>query len=148
MLREVLPDAAMRSDLAVDETQAQTSPGLLSKHYAPQAPFTLYRGDPADALSRLARDVRARNGGGTVAVLAASEELDQLRTELTGDVGFVPIGTRADLGSISQRLYAALREADALKPDLILMIDIAPAPGLAEAIRDRLQRAATTVRQV
>ena len=146
MLREVLQTVAMRDNLPVASDQALPSPGLLSKHYAPRAPFTLYRGEPAPALDRLARDARALSAqGATVVVLAAAEELDALRAHPNATVTCVSIGTRADLGSISQRLYAALREADALGATAILMLDVASSAGLATAIRDRLRRAATRI---
>lgn len=91
-----------------------TAPGQLSSHYAPRADLELW---PRDEIDARARSLSNRK----VAVL-----------------------TDADLGTTSQswakNLYAALRAADAGKPDLIL-IPTPPPGALTRAIHDRLGRA-------
>jgi L-threonylcarbamoyladenylate synthase len=98
------------------------SPGLLSKHYAPRAPLTLYEGDPATAAARLAADAaRLRATGRRVGVLDCS--------------------TRAP-ARVAATLYDALRAFDADKVEQILACGCATTDGLGRAIQDRLRRAA------
>ncbi|MGE3403721.1 MAG: L-threonylcarbamoyladenylate synthase [Vicinamibacterales bacterium] len=122
MLRAIVPGIRARSDAPVDDTAPQVSPGLLGRHYAPRTPLTLYRG--AGAQRRLetdADDMRARG----------------LRVTVLDWPG--------DLDSVAKRLYAALREADAAGADAILARDVDATGGLADALRDRLRRAAATI---
>jgi L-threonylcarbamoyladenylate synthase len=122
MLRAIVPGIRARGDAPVDDTAPQVSPGMLGRHYSPRTPLTLYRG--AGARVRLETDADAmRARGQRVAVL----------------------DWPADLDSVAKRLYAALREADATGADAILARDIDAAGGLAEALRDRLRRAAATI---
>lgn len=122
MLRAIVPGIRARGDAPVDDTAPQVSPGLLGRHYSPRTPLTLYRG--AGARVRLETDADAmRARGQRVAVL----------------------DWPADLDSVAKRLYAALREADATGADAILARDIDAAGGLAEALRDRLRRAAAAI---
>jgi len=137
MLRTVLPAARMRGDDSRD-SGPQRSPGLLSRHYAPRAPLTLYDGPSGPALERLAHDAReARAAGRRVGVLVADDDalpaLDVLRP---------PLGAAGDANAIAARLYAALRELDAAGVDEILARAHPVLEGLGDAIGDRLRRAA------
>ena len=74
MLRTVLPDIELRQP-ASRFRRPLRSPGLMSKHYAPRAPVTVYEGDAEAALSAMAGDARAFvDEGKTVAVLAFAED--------------------------------------------------------------------------
>jgi L-threonylcarbamoyladenylate synthase len=122
MLRPIVPGVRVRDDTPADDHAPQVAPGLLSRHYAPRTPLTLYRG--TRAAERLAADAGAMAARGLrVTVLDLSGDPDQ----------------------VAQRLYAALRHADASGADAIYALDVPPAGGLAEAIRDRLQRAAARI---
>lgn len=138
-LRQVLPDVAgPRHEAALPGPMP--SPGMLSKHYAPRAPLTLYEGRREAALDRLVNDARAAAERGTiVGVLVAREDVDEF-----GDfpVRLSEIGSEYDLPGIAARLYAALRELDASGVDMILARSVGGAEGLGLAIRDRLRRAA------
>ena len=65
MLRELLPDVELRGDTG-QHSEADTgplpSPGLLTQHYAPRVPMTLYEG--AHATARMIDDARAAIGRG------------------------------------------------------------------------------------
>lgn len=92
------------------------APGQMPSHYAPNARLEVA---PPDAIAVIEAELRA-----------------------TGkDV--VRLG-RADLGATAEAwarsLYAAIRSADAARPDVIL-VETPPPGSLAEAVRDRLQRA-------
>jgi L-threonylcarbamoyladenylate synthase len=124
MLREVLGVVELRTAAAdLDGTSPMASPGLLSKHYSPRAPLTLYEGDPHQALKRLESDARAAAAAGQ-------------------NAGILDLGVEQNAGAVAARLYAALRELDAAGVDLILVRGCAVQDGLGLAIQDRLRRAA------
>jgi L-threonylcarbamoyladenylate synthase len=110
------------------------SPGLLGVHYAPRAPALLF---DAELWPEVLAGVE-----GPVAVLAISP--------LSTPQGHTVIEMPATPAAYASRLYAALREADALSPTLIA-IERPPAAGAREtpsaeravwmAIMDRLARA-------
>lgn len=137
-LRELLPDVQVHAptpELSTGDA-ALPSPGLLSKHYAPRAPLTLYHGSPA-VLVEGARQALSR--GLRVGVLATSEDAAALRDV---PVTIAQLGPSRDLRGIAARLYAALRELDDQRVDVILTRDLPEDEGLGRAIRDRLRRAA------
>jgi L-threonylcarbamoyladenylate synthase len=103
--------------------------GRLASHYAPGTPLALVDGD------RLAEEVARRlRGGQRVIVLAIrSPERDD-------ESEWVRMPDRPE--RYARRLYAALRQADAAGCDRILVERPPGGPGW-DAIRDRLQRAAT-----
>lgn len=119
---------------------AMPSPGLLSRHYAPRTPMSLYEGDPATSHERLRAALReALAAGRRVGVLATREQADGLRDL---PVAVAELGSERDAEQVAGRLYAALRELDAAGLDLILATDFPHEEGLWRALRDRLHRAA------
>ena len=146
-LRQLVPAVVIRrlSPASMDASDPMASPGLLSKHYAPRAPLTLYHGNPA-TLGRALADAARRAVALRlrVGVLATTEDA----RELAGlPVAIADLGSRLDARQVAARLYAALRELDGERVDLILARDFPSDDGLGRAINDRLQRAATeTVR--
>ena len=141
MLRAVLPNIELRNP--VEPSAAQRSPGLMSKHYAPRAPVTVYEGDAEAALSAMARDARALVGGGkSVAVLAFAEDIARL---VDLPVRLVHLGSERQTADVAARLYAALRECDDLGADAVLARIVTTQHALSAAVRDRLYRAATRV---
>ena len=138
MLREVLPVVRVR---AAGDAAPAASPGLLSKHYSPRTPMTLFAGRPEAALEALvtrARDAVA--AGKRVGVLVVREDVDAF-----GDfpVQLAEVGATGDLAGIAARLYGALRQLDSAGVDLILARDVDADDGLGRTIRDRLHRAAS-----
>ena len=149
MLRTVVPavrPSVVQFDafsVAPGDREPMRSPGLLSKHYAPRAPMTIYRGEPAGvgqalraaALAAVARGLR-------VGVLAASGDVPALHDM---PVVIAALGSEDNAEATAARLYAALRELDTARVDVILARDIARDDGLWHAVRDRLHRAAASV---
>lgn len=138
-LRALIPGLDVAAS-ATPDGGGMPSPGLLPQHYAPRAPMTLYVGD-VDAVRRamLTRIHEAAAAGTTVGVLATREQAAAL--------GRVPavvveLGSDSDVDHVARRLYAALRELDALDVDVILAHDVSRREGLWRAIGDRLARAA------
>ena len=127
----------------VDDGEPMASPGLLSKHYAPRAPMTIYQGDPAavrEALRAAAGEAIA--AGQRVGVLATAEDAPMLNGV---PVVIAELGSEDDVEAIAAGLYAALRQLDAAQVDTILMRDVSREEGLWRAVRDRIHRAATRV---
>ena len=150
MLRDVLPGVVERQPSQAADNEAQPSPGLLSKHYAPRTPLTVYRGTPAAAKAHLISDAAGlAKTGSRLVLIACSEELAEILAVLGPSAPrAISLGSSTDLTSVSQRLYAALREADAAGANDILMVDALAGDGFADAIRDRITRAATTIHRV
>ena len=135
MLREVLPRVETRRAQPADH-ETMRSPGMLSKHYAPRAPLTLYEGAASAVVDRIAADSHAAIARGRfIGVLAADED-----PMFEGRV--VRIGSEHDLATVASRLYAALRELDAAGVEAILVRGFPAESGLGVAIQDRLRRAA------
>jgi L-threonylcarbamoyladenylate synthase len=151
MLREVMPNVDISgTDLEIgdrnDDEQPRPSPGMMSKHYAPRAPLTLFSGDADAALDALLESARdAASNGRRVGVLVAREDVEAFGGF---PVQLVEMGSRSDIAGIATRLYAALRQLDGAGVDVILARDVNDDGGLARAIRDRLRRAASAHVQV
>ncbi|MFO7583337.1 MAG: L-threonylcarbamoyladenylate synthase [Anaerolineales bacterium] len=114
------------------------SPGLLEKHYAPQAEMVLFTGEQAEALL-LAYLTEARQAGRTVGALAADADVETLE-----QAGAVVYRLGSDIHSIARQVYSGMRWLDEQGVDVIVCRDFGES-GLGLAIRDRLSRAASWV---
>ena len=129
-------DVADVGDVDVDESPSPVrAPGTLASHYAPRAQVRLVDAGQVAALT----DDLAGPGSGTVDAPAVG--LLALADVPTPD-GVVRLAAPADVAHMASQLYAALREADALRLATVLAVPPAGS-GLADAVRDRLERAAT-----
>ena len=144
MLRTVVPAVRLGAVRTLtSDRESMASPGLLLKHYAPRAPVTIYRGEPAGVGQALqAAVLTAVASGLRVGVLAATGDLPALREM---PVVIAALGAEDDAEATAARLYAALRELDTARVDVILARDIVRDEGLWRAVRDRLHRAASRV---
>ena len=144
MLRTLVPVIGLGEvRAAAGAHEPMPSPGLLSKHYAPLAPMTIYGGDAAAAGRALAAAVRAAVASGRrVGVMATTGDVRALGAM---SVVVAVLGSDDDAEATAARLYAALRELDAARVDVILTRDVVRDHGLWLAIRDRLHRAAARV---
>jgi len=154
MLRTVVPTVQHRVTTAVaNDHESMPSPGLLTKHYAPRAPLTIYRGESAAVGRALTKGVRsAIECGQRVGVLVNTEDvplLSSLSSDIEGvhdqSLVLVALASGRDAEATAARLYAALRELDGAHVDVILARDIANDHGLWRAVRDRIHRAAARV---
>lgn len=126
--------AVLRSEVATEHGSPsgggpERSPGRMRSHYAPRAPVTLV--EPGEVEEALAETGQAG------AVVLTSEPRPAL--------GHAVIAMPREAGAYAARLYAALREADALGPGRILVVRPWPAEGARgvwAAVADRLARAA------
>lgn len=142
-LQAVLPSVTTRVTRTAGEDAPMISPGMLSKHYAPRAPVTLYRGPAArvrTAVRQAAAVALARGQRvGVLATTADSAAIEGL------PVVVATLGDEGEAADVASRLYAALRELDAAGVDLVLACDVRRDDGLWRAIGDRLSRAAASV---
>jgi L-threonylcarbamoyladenylate synthase len=130
----------MRNPAAL-EAGGPKSPGLLARHYSPQAPLMLYEGDGAAVVSRISADAAAAQARGQrVGVIAARG--DRVDPGPSDAIRIVELGSEGDAAEIAANLYNALRELDADGVDLILVRSFCHESGLGVAILDRLRRAA------
>ncbi len=114
------------------------SPGLLEKHYAPQAEMILFTGPGArQALTAFLHEQRA--AGRRVGVLATDAE-----AAAAEQAGAVVFRLGEALPSIARRIYAGMRWLDSQGVELILCRDFGE-DGLGLAVHDRLTRAATRI---
>jgi L-threonylcarbamoyladenylate synthase len=125
-LQAVLGD--VRTLEPTDRKAAQRSPGTRSRHYAPRAKLLLTEPGQAEALAQSFLDQGERVG----LLLQRRPTLADSRLH----VQQMP----TDLKSYAQRLFAALRELDAQRVDLIIVESVEERE-LGRAIMDRLRRA-------
>lgn len=126
----------------MNETTVMPAPGMIDRHYAPQAELRLFTGPETavhDAMQRMIAAER-RNGRG-IALLLADEDVPAF---VAADVPIGNVGSMHDLSQVAQNLFRVMRELDNPATDLILARDFPPT-GLGRAIRDRLRRAAQRI---
>ncbi|MEO8677432.1 MAG: L-threonylcarbamoyladenylate synthase [Vicinamibacterales bacterium] len=150
-IREVVPEVIRAPLLGVPghrgSDEPQVAPGQMLRHYAPRSPLTLYEGEPAAVVARLAADARTAVAAGEyVGILAPEEDLLALAPMVApqagaGRIETRPYGSRRDPARAAHELFAALRSFDESRVSMILASAIGT-EGLGLAVRDRLARAA------
>jgi len=140
-LRALIPDLQARQvAFPIEDNQARpASPGMLSKHYSPQAGLLLFSGEIEPVLERMRQVVLeqlARNR--RVGVLALDEDAAFFASL---GVQVVTLGPETDLAQVAHNLFAGLRALDSAQVDTILVRQVDSA-GLGATLNDRLVRAA------
>lgn len=114
--------AVIRRSASIRTTAAQDAPGMLKRHYSPRTPVTLHR--------------KLKVTG------SANEAFVFFRKPSQAYPSNVAwLDERGDLAAAGRRLFATLRNLDA-RGFRRIHIELAPGKGLADAINDRLRRAA------
>lgn len=129
---EAIAHALCQPLLNPADDQGPRASGRLASHYAPTAPLELV--DPADLERRLEGCARQHQ---RVVVLARSPQPAGLHKVAWALMPGQPV-------QYARRLYSELRQADRLAPDRILVEALPDSPAW-DAIRDRLQRAASAI---
>lgn len=138
-LRELLPELMFAPRYLTADDEAAPAPGMLLRHYAPNAALIVVTGERDAALARIRSEALAAiDAGKRVGALAFDEDAPELAHL---PVQLVTLGPATDPEKVAQRLFAALREIERTGVDLILVRDPGE-EGLSLAIRDRLVRAA------
>lgn len=133
-LRALLGDVAVHEGvLNAPKTDAKVlSPGMLYKHYAPDKPVTLLKGAKADVIAYANRHARAENA----AVIAYGDDKPLLDAPVV-----LCAGSRSDDERYAARIFAMLRETNALPVDKIYAFLPEDTEGIALAVYNRLLRA-------
>ncbi|SMC00113.1 translation factor SUA5 [Thermanaeromonas toyohensis ToBE] len=140
-LEEVLGEVAVDPAVLGEGMSRPKAPGMKYTHYAPEGEVYLVAGD----LPRMVRRIREmvetfKRKGLRVAVLATVETASSYLKEPRPDYLEV-LGSREDLSQIAARLFAALRNCDRQRAEVIL-VETFPEEGLGLAIMNRLRKAA------
>lgn len=119
----------------VKENEKVESPGVKHKHYAPSTPSQLiYAEDEKDMVFEVNKVIRAYKGD--VVVLGFDEHKDKI---IVSEHRFINLGSQNDLEEIAKNIYSALRKADTLGGQIIV-IEGVKKHGLGVAIMNRLLR--------
>lgn len=133
-LRQVIPQVIYQPSYLAADIAAAPSPGMLLKHYSPEAKVILFRGEHDEAVFDAMRGIIAAKDRVGVMVLDADA------VQFAGlDVAIAGLGATVDEAAL--RLFAALRALDKQGLNLILARAL-PTTGLGLAVWDRLLRAA------
>ena len=139
-LSSVIPNVTVtaRPGKLDNGSTASVSPGMMAKHYSPNAKVLLFSGERGFTLQRMVSVARQLISNDiNVGVLVADEHkhgFDGVNVKLQ------LLGPERDLEQISHNLFAGIRALDESCVDVILVMDF-EREGLGLAISDRLFRA-------
>ena len=138
MLSAVAGEVRMDEGLIAADSQIRPkAPGMKYRHYAPKAPLFIVEGGQQEVTAAIRRlTEEAVSQGKRVGILTTQEK------QSSYPLGLVKIlGERRKEITISQHLFAALRELDALDVDVIYS-EAFDTPRMGGAIMNRLLKAA------
>jgi L-threonylcarbamoyladenylate synthase len=133
-LATVLGDVTVHTTVVAD-ADAAPAPGMLLKHYSPRAPVTIFRGTTPTIQTHI---VTLAHQQTSLAWLCYD---DDIASATEAHIPHASLGARDDGATVATRLFAAIRELDALAVTQIVTSEPHGA-GVAAAVRDRLFRAA------
>lgn len=141
MLLTVLPRVRVADSVLrpLEPGEKALSPGMLYRHYAPNAKLMLVKGRPEEVRRRCAALCREALAQGTRARILAFQEHLPLYGE---GLPLVPIGSLAQPETVAQGLFQVLRQMDQEGAQLLLC-EVPEAEGIGLAILNRLYRAAS-----
>lgn len=132
-LKKIVPDILIANHNSV----IKRSPGMLNKHYSPQAKLILVEEKKEEMPQKIWKMALSyRNNGAKVGIIACQENA----TKYPGFLVRI-LGEAKDLSSCAHNLFAQLRELDKQKCDIIISESFEN-KGLGRAIMDRLRKAA------
>ena len=112
------------------------SPGVKHKHYAPNADVVVVEGELSAVVSKVNElAVYYMRRGSRVGVLCTDETVSCYRADVVKS-----LGSRGNLASVAQNLFARLREFDLERVDVIVAEGV-PLEGLGLAVMNRLRKA-------
>ncbi len=139
-LRKHIPNLQLGQRYVEDNSGlTMPGPGMLAKHYSPNASLILFTGSSDDAARHHLEIVsQLSQRGYKVGVMTTDEE----SKNFSGlNVRIAVLGSEKDLSVIGQNLFARMRELEKTDVDVIVMRAV-QSQGLGFAIWDRLFRAA------
>ena len=126
-LESVVGNVASRSHFDLDSRESREGPGMVRKHYSPKTRVDMISHDQLDGFVV----------EGRVGLISGQPVADDSRFERV-----IVLSKSGDMAEAATRLFASLREMDAIQLDLILATSF-PEHGLGVALNDRLRRAST-----
>jgi len=108
------------------------SPGMMYKHYAPDKPVVLLKGDKQKAF----RYINENNNGG-IAVICYDEDVESIKCKTV-----LCAGKRSDNNEYAKKLFALLRDTNDMDADTVFAFLPEDTSGISLAIYNRLLRAA------
>ena len=119
----------------IDKNSVVESPGMKYRHYAPESKCKLiYCENELDQIFYLKKYIKEYKGN--VVVLGCKEHDEKI---YVSEGRFINIGSKNNYEEIAKNIFSALRKADELKPEMILIEGIKK-EGLGLAIMNRLLR--------
>ncbi len=119
----------------VDYSAKVESPGMKYKHYSPNTKCKLiYCEDDLDQIFYLKKYVKEYKGN--VVIIGFKEHEEKL---LVSEGRFISVGSQYNYEEIARNIFSALRKADEIKPEIIL-IEGLKKEGMGLAIMNRLLR--------
>lgn len=119
----------------VSEDEKVESPGVKHKHYAPATPAKLLYSENDQHLTNEINKIIEEHCGNVV-VIGFEEHQEKIKVELEK---FISLGSKNNLEEIAKNTYAALRKADKLGQEIIV-IEGVKKEGLGIAVMNRLLR--------
>ncbi len=139
-LRTVVPAVrySPRYAAMAQDAEATASPGMMIKHYSPNAEVLLFTGPLQPVLRQMKEAAQERIAAGqSVGMLIADEDVDYFAGS---GAQITALGSQAALPRIAQTLFAGMRSLEHAGVDVIITRTFDRA-GLGLAIADRLIRA-------
>jgi L-threonylcarbamoyladenylate synthase len=138
-IQKVLPNVALHSFVLSEKNVAiktARSPGMLHKHYAPNAEMILIEGTVQATITKIIMlSEQYRREGKKVGILAT----DETQNEYTAHV-VTSMGSRSKLDTIAKKLFKELRGFNDESVDIIL-VESVPLDGMGLAVMNRLRKA-------
>jgi L-threonylcarbamoyladenylate synthase len=138
-LKEVLGEVGLDSAVTAEKpvsVEKVRSPGVKYRHYAPNANVVVVEGELSamvDKVNELATYYMKR--GSKVGILCTDETMGFYQADVVKS-----LGSRSNLASVAQNLFARLREFDLEGVDVIFAESV-PLEGLGLAVMNRLRKA-------
>lgn len=119
----------------VEKNEIVESPGMKYRHYAPETKCKLVNClNELDQIFYLKKFIQEYRGN--VVVIGFEEHKDKV---FVSEGRFISVGSKNNLEDVAKNIYSALRKADEIKPEIIL-IEGVPRKGFGIAIMNRLLR--------
>ena len=119
----------------VGQDEKVESPGMKHRHYAPSTRCQLtYSKDEKDQTFEINKRVRKYKGD--VVVIGFTEHHKEI---IVSEGRYIEVGSKENLEDFAKNIYSALRKADEIKPQIIL-IEGVKKEGLGIALMNRLLR--------
>jgi L-threonylcarbamoyladenylate synthase len=139
-IQAVMPNVMLHPTINSKQNVAMThasSPGMLHKHYAPNAEMLLIEGTVQEMVSKITvLSEQYKQKGKKIGILATDETKKEYAT--TNIVK--SMGSRLNLDTIAKKLFKELHEFNENHVDIILAESV-PLDGIGLAVMNRLQKA-------